>query len=59
MFDSIATKNRLRGSFCLLLCLLEDNSFAQLCAVFLEFDLARDKFLVLAGPIDLAGFLVL
>ena len=45
------------GVFRLFLCLLEDNVFLQFLAVFLELNLAGDKFLVFARPIRLACLL--
>lgn len=42
----------------LLLSFLEGNALAELCAIFLELDLASDKFFVLARPIDFSsGFI--
>lgn len=42
----------------LLFTFLEGNALAELCAIFLELDLASDKLFVLARPIDFSsGFI--
>ena len=39
----------------LLLSFLENYALAEFCAIFLELDLASDKFFVLARPIDFSS----
>lgn len=54
------SKRSPHGDLCVLLLLrfLEDDVFLQFFAVFLELNLAGDKFLVFARPIRLACLLV-